>query len=655
MDGVSWRIIGEDLNTAYQQLRNGQPVKLPARTSSYNDYARALTAYSKSEKCEAQRPYWDKVLGRAAAYRFSAKDRSSCEYDSQIISLDNNITAKLQKECNRAYGTDTQQLILSAIGIAYHSTFGENGVNIRLEGHGREAFDEELSLSRTIGWFTSIYPLVLENLDKDIRKVIRNTKEELRRIPMKGAGYPVIYGIETEYLPLITFNYLGDMASGSKQAMLHQTMTMPVADFIAPENHYGTDININSLISDDHLTLHVELNKSQFAPAICRRFINHLETSMKQVISHCYEVKIPENTASDFGELEWNDDEFLRIEHDYQARNEHIQKIEPVSKEMEDKLIHFMRRIDMPSCATETIFEIDRSIPHDVAEAAVAEMNQRFSFVRKKVVRTGVSSCKVITTDHGTALHYCEDYLEHEDRIWTSIEQLKTKMRQISLDLQHESSLQIALLNCSAKRSYLIICGNGIFTNDSQMRACLSLLFRQLAAPLHDPANLMEWAEILCIADELRQQKEAAKADTVCLPEDPEDNPSTAYEPIHMYCEVPSQKSVFFVHTANTGSKAYYLFAKKLKERCTFGVFEQYNLFHPHQLLTSIEAIATKYIHVLQEKQPHGPYHLGGWCYGGTVAYEMAQQLKLAGETDHDSMMNEASLTTIMPEFIKLL
>lgn len=502
-----------------------------------------------------------------------------------------------------------------------------------MEGHGREAFDEELSLSRTIGWFTSIYPLVLENLDKDIRKVIRNTKEELRRIPMKGAGYPVIYGIETEYLPLITFNYLGDMASGSKQAMLHQTMTMPVADFIAPENHYGTDININSLISDDHLTLHVELNKSQFAPAICRRFINHLETSMKQVISHCYEVKIPENTASDFGELEWNDDEFLRIEHDYQARNEHIQKIEPVSKEMEDKLIHFMRRIDMPSCATETIFEIDRSIPHDVAEAAVAEMNQRFSFVRKKVVRTGVSSCKVITTDHGTALHYCEDYLEHEDRIWTSIEQLKTKMRQISLDLQHESSLQIALLNCSAKRSYLIICGNGIFTNDSQMRACLSLLFRQLAAPLHDPANLMEWAEILCIADELRQQKEAAKADTVCLPEDPEDNPSTAYEPIHMYCEVPSQKSVFFVHTANTGSKAYYLFAKKLKERCTFGVFEQYNLFHPHQLLTSIEAIATKYIHVLQEKQPHGPYHLGGWCYGGTVAYEMAQQLKLAGET----------------------
>ena len=74
------------------------------------------------------------------------------------------------------------------------------------------------------------------------------------------------------------------------------------------------------------------------------------------------------------------------------------------------------------------------------------------------------------------------------------------------------------------------------------------------------------------------------------------------FEPIHVYSEIPGKKTYYFVHTANTGSEAYYLLAKVLQDRCGFAVFENYNLYHSQQLLTSIEDIAEHYLEELREK-----------------------------------------------------
>lgn len=90
--------------------------------------------------------------------------------------------------------------------------------------------------------------------------------------------------------------------------------------------------------------------------------------------------------------------------------------------------------------------------------------------------------------------------------------------------------------------------------------------------------------------------------------------------------------SLMFVHTGSTGSEAYYALANDIKDCCSFSVIEQYNIYHPDDVKEGIPAIAAKYIEILKQKQPQGPYNLGGWCYGGMIAYEMACQLKEAGE-----------------------
>ena len=100
----------------------------------------------------------------------------------------------------------------------------------------------------------------------------------------------------------------------------------------------------------------------------------------------------------------------------------------------------------------------------------------------------------------------------------------------------------------------------------------------------------------------------------------------------YVYSSHEDKAPLVFIHTGSTGSEAYYALAADIRDCCSFSVIEQYNIYHPDDIREGIPAIAAKYIEILKRRQPKGPYNLGGWCYGGMIAYEMACQLKEAGE-----------------------
>ncbi len=100
----------------------------------------------------------------------------------------------------------------------------------------------------------------------------------------------------------------------------------------------------------------------------------------------------------------------------------------------------------------------------------------------------------------------------------------------------------------------------------------------------------------------------------------------------YVYSSHEDKAPLVFIHTGSSGSEVYYALANDIRDCCSFSVIEQYNIFHPEDIKEGIPAIAAKYIEIMKKRQPHGPYNLGGWCYGGMIAYEMACQLKEAGE-----------------------
>ena len=124
-------------------------------------------------------------------------------------------------------------------------------------------------------------------------------------------------------------------------------------------------------------------------------------------------------------------------------------------------------------------------------------------------------------------------------------------------------------------------------------------------------------------------------------PESKTPKPSDKKKPLGIQKNVPADICVYsentgpkvvFVHTGNTGSAAYYRLADRIRDDVSFAVIEPYNLYHPDTACYGINHIAANYIRILKEYQPQGPYILGGWCYGGVVAHEMACQLEQAGE-----------------------
>ncbi len=112
----------------------------------------------------------------------------------------------------------------------------------------------------------------------------------------------------------------------------------------------------------------------------------------------------------------------------------------------------------------------------------------------------------------------------------------------------------------------------------------------------------------------------------------------------YVYSSHEDKPPLVFIHTGSTGSEAYYALANDIKDCCSFSVIEQYNIYHPEDQKESIPDIAAKYIEIMKSRQPDGPYNLGGWCYGAVVAYEMACQLKEAGEDMGSLIMIDAFL-----------
>lgn len=210
VDGVSWRILIEDLHNAIGQLKDGNEVSLPYKTDAYPKWAEALKAYGEKASFEKEKNYWAQVQSEVSAYG-RLKERSEADgYGELEFSISEKDTLALLRDTQKAYHTETNDILLSALGTAIKKWTGQDKIAIGLEGHGRDLFDENLNIDRTVGWFTCIYPFIV-SCQEDMGSCIIENKENLRKIPLHGIGYGLCQKEYINETPDICFNYLGQM------------------------------------------------------------------------------------------------------------------------------------------------------------------------------------------------------------------------------------------------------------------------------------------------------------------------------------------------------------------------------------------------------------------------------------------------------------
>jgi amino acid adenylation domain-containing protein/non-ribosomal peptide synthase protein (TIGR01720 family) len=296
VDGVSWRILLEDLQSAYRASVVGQACELPARSSSYGDWAQALQGYTQAHAGELA--YWQQALGNEPASLPCANpqgSRRASDQASMNITLDAVTTQRLLKEAPAAYRTQVNDLLLTALARALCAWSGQPGVLIDLEGHGREDIFEGLDLSRTVGWFTSVYPVALAP-QGDIGDALKRVKEQLRQVPRKGLGHGVFQYLGSdaqrqaiEALPRaqVVFNYLGQFDGSFDEQALWRPAARGGGQAMGADAPQAHEFAINARVYEGELSLAVSYGRERHREEDVRAWTNQLREELQALVAHC--------------------------------------------------------------------------------------------------------------------------------------------------------------------------------------------------------------------------------------------------------------------------------------------------------------------------------------------------------------------------------
>ena len=345
VDGVSWRIIGEDLENGYRQAKQGGEIRLPEKTTSFKAWSEEIAAYRNSYKLKQEVGYWNKVNKEIEKGKVE-KDgtRGKDQLNTVEITLERAYTEALLKNSNRAYNTEINDLLLTALVRAINKATGQRVFAVELEGHGREEIHAEVNIERTVGWFTSIYPVVFENIGNGIGQDIRNTKETLHRVPNKGIGYGVLKnigdpGVKVSAVPDVTFNYLGEVgAEHNYNNTVWKLTDMPHGMEADPANKFGTSVSINGFVQNGTLSMWVSYNEREYRLETIEGLCQAFREELIAVVEHCQKAERTEYTASDYGETEWTDEEYKAAKSEIEHKGGKIERIYPLTSMQEGML-----------------------------------------------------------------------------------------------------------------------------------------------------------------------------------------------------------------------------------------------------------------------------------------------------------------------------
>jgi amino acid adenylation domain-containing protein/non-ribosomal peptide synthase protein (TIGR01720 family) len=331
IDGVSWRVLLEDLATAYSQLMNRQPISLPLKSSSMKQWAQQLQAYADSPSFKEQLGYWlelpyHRYEGLPLDHAPTPESYRSAQAIGISFTLDQPRTEALLQQVHAAYRTQVNDVLLAALTLAYSRWSGQSNLLLTLEGHGREELFEDLDVSRTVGWFTSVYPVLLStpqseslNSGQNLGHLLKEVKEQLRSIPERGVGYGVLryLGGETVQQQLsafpkvqLSFNYLGQTDGFLKQ---NQSIFKPAQEspgaMQGEQRVRGHLIDVGAIVYDSQLLVELTYSQSVHQPEHMESFLKQYQQALEELIGHCLSEESGGYTPSDFPEASLDKEE----------------------------------------------------------------------------------------------------------------------------------------------------------------------------------------------------------------------------------------------------------------------------------------------------------------------------------------------------------
>jgi non-ribosomal peptide synthase protein (TIGR01720 family) len=318
VDGVSWRILLEDFQTAYELVSAHETVVLPAKTTSFKQWAERLSQAAEAGEFAKERGYWAQVCeGTEHELPVDFADGANSQASEQrvVVALTPDETRALIRDVPPIYGTEIVDALLAALAQAFAQWTGSRTLFIDVEGHGREPLFEELDVSRTVGWFTTIYPvrLELEGIEWP-GEALKAVKEHLRRVPQRGIGYGVLQHLSSEPAnvrhlgspsqPLVSFNYLGqfnELIEANAALTLAPELPGPSR---APTGERPYLLNIDGGVIAGRLEMTWSYSDAVHHQETIKQVADAFIEGLRHIIEHCRTRESVGYTPSDFPDVE---------------------------------------------------------------------------------------------------------------------------------------------------------------------------------------------------------------------------------------------------------------------------------------------------------------------------------------------------------------
>lgn len=353
VDGISFRIMLEEFQTAYNQILLEQTISLPPKTASLADWSNKISEFSKTEEIKNEIDYWNNILQSKPTilprdYEKGENTESSAENITVFLTSDE--TETLLHKTLQSFRVKINDVLILALTDALSKWTSENEFSIWLEGHGREEIFKNTDISRTVGWFTSIFPTFLKLPEtSDSMEKLLAVKDQLARIPRRGAGYGILRNsadkkIQANLLPALptelVFNYLGKFDGILESENTFSPLLDDCGKLYADENLRPFLIQVVCRIVENRFSATVYYSRNVHKRETIEAFAENFIESLREVVESSRSNRKSELIKTDFPNAKLSDADFAKINGFIGNETENVEDIYTLAPIQEGLLYH---------------------------------------------------------------------------------------------------------------------------------------------------------------------------------------------------------------------------------------------------------------------------------------------------------------------------
>ncbi len=393
VDGVSWRVLMEDLHTIYQQLEQNQPVLPQAKTASFPYWAHQLQLQAQTDELQQQLAYWQTLRDVPLAPMpcdWPAHNGSNTLASAHniLIEMNEQETTALLREVPAVYHTQINDVLLTALALAYAQWTGQQCLLVELEGHGRDILPD-IDVSRTIGWLTTVFPVLLDLREAhSLGDALKTIKEQLRQLPQRGLGYGLLRYLhpdpavrtQMDALPQaeIGFNYLGQF----DPLFVKHTLLGPAPLSAGPtQDEHGQRehlLSINGQVYQGKLRFRWQYNTLIHRQETMEKVANAFINMLRELVQHCQQPDAGGFTPSDVPLARLQQQELDRLV----SRPQAIEDIYALSPLQEGLLFHTLYEPETSAYLVQTEYRFQGALKVEDLQAAWQQLVQRYDILR---------------------------------------------------------------------------------------------------------------------------------------------------------------------------------------------------------------------------------------------------------------------------------